>query len=95
MTPDEKYNHLLDTLRGMGRAAVAYSAGVDSTFLLAAAHEALGENAVALTAVTAAIPRREVEEAEAFCKTLGVKHRLVEVDALAVPAFRENAPDRG
>ncbi len=94
MTPDEKYERLLDTLRGMGRVAVAYSAGVDSTFLLAAAHEALGEDAIALTAVTAAIPRREVEEAEAFCKTLGVRHRLVEVDALAVPAFRENAPDR-
>ncbi len=94
MTPDEKYERLLDTLRGMGRVAVAYSAGVDSTFLLAAAHEALDEDAIALTAVTAAIPRREVEEAEAFCKTLGVRHRLVEVDALAVPAFRENAPDR-
>jgi uncharacterized protein len=94
MTPDEKYERLLDTLRGMGRVAVAYSAGVDSTFLLAAAHAALGEDAIALTAVTAAIPQREVEEAASFCKALGVKHRLVEVDALAVPAFRENAPDR-
>ena len=94
MTLDEKYERLLNNLRGMGRVAVAYSAGVDSTFLLAAAHAALGENAVALTAVTAAIPQREVEEAVDFCKTLGVRHRLVEVDALAVPAFRENAPDR-
>ena len=63
MTLDEKYERLLTTLRGMGRAAVAYSAGVDSTFLLAAAHAALGEDAVALTAVTAAIPQREVAEA--------------------------------
>ena len=94
MTLDEKYKHLLDNLRGMGRAAVAYSAGVDSTLLLAAARHALGENAVALTAVTAAIPQREVKEAADFCKALGVKHRLVEVDALAVEAFRQNAPDR-
>ena len=94
MTLDEKYTQLLDSLRGMGRVAVAYSAGVDSTFLLAAAHEALGENALALTAVTAAIPQREVKEAVDFCAQLGVRHRLVEVDALAVPAFRENAPDR-
>ena len=94
MTLDEKYESLLSALRGMGRVAVAYSAGVDSTFLLAAAHEALGENAIALTAVTAAIPQREVQEAVDFCAALGVQHRLVEVDALAVDAFRRNAPDR-
>ncbi len=94
MTLDNKYENLLASLRGLGRVAVAYSAGVDSTFLLAAAREALGENAVALTAVTAAIPRREVAEAEAFCAAHGVVHRLVEVDALAVDAFRLNAPDR-
>ena len=94
MTLDEKYKRLLENLRGMGRVAVAYSAGVDSTFLLAAAREALGENAVALTAVTAAIPQREVKEAVDFCAALGVQHRLVEVDALAVDAFRQNAPDR-
>ena len=94
MTLDNKYEKLLASLRALGRVAVAYSAGVDSTFLLAAAREALGENAVALTAVTAAIPRREVAEAEAFCASLGVTHRLVEVDALAVDAFRRNAPDR-
>lgn len=94
MTLDEKYEQLLSALRGMGRVAVAYSAGVDSTFLLAAAREALGENAVALTAVTAAIPQREVQEAVDFCAALGVRHRLVEVDALAVEAFRRNAPDR-
>ena len=57
MTLDNKYENLLASLRALGRVAVAYSAGVDSTFLLAAAREALGENAVALTAVTAAIPR--------------------------------------
>ncbi len=90
----EKYEMLLQNLRGMGALAVAYSAGVDSTFLLAAAREALGENVLALTAVTAALPRREVSEARDFAAGLGVRHELVEVDALAVPAFRDNAPDR-
>ena len=89
MTLDEKYERLLEKLRGMGCVAVAYSACVDSTFLLAAARAALGE-----TAVTAAIPQREVKEAVDFCAALGVQHRLVEVDALAVEAFRRNAPDR-
>ncbi len=94
MQTEQKYQTLLQSLRAAGPLAVAYSAGVDSTFLLAAAHEALGENVLALTAVTAAIPRREVAEAKEFTVSLGVRHELVEVDALAVPAFRENAPDR-
>ena len=94
MTKTGKYQTLLDQLRARGALAVAYSAGVDSTFLLAAAREALGENVLALTAVTAAIPRRELAEAAAFAQALGIRHQLVEVDALAVPAFRENTPDR-
>ena len=94
MQIEQKYQSLLENLRAMGSLAVAYSAGVDSTFLLAAAHAALGENVLALTAVTAAIPRREVSEARAFTAALGVRHALVEVDALAVPAFQSNAPDR-
>ena len=91
---NEKYDLLLRSLRAAGSLAVAYSAGVDSTFLLAAAHEALGENVLALTAVTAAIPRREVREATEFTAARGVRHALVEVDALSVPAFRDNTPDR-
>ena len=91
---EQKYQALLDSLRARGALAVAYSAGVDSTFLLAAAREALGENVLALTAVTAAIPRRELAEATDFTAARGIRHKLVEVDALAVPAFRENAPDR-
>lgn len=91
---EQKYQNLLAALRARGSLAVAYSAGVDSTFLLAAAREALGENVLALTAVTAAIPRRELGEARDFTMARGIRHELVEVDALAVPAFRENAPDR-
>lgn len=94
MTLNEKNAQLLSSLRARGSLAIAYSAGVDSTFLLAAARKALGETVLALTAATAAVPRRELAQAEAFCGARGVRHTIVEVDALAVPAFRENAPDR-
>ena len=94
MTLQEKYQALLGRLRDGGPAAVAFSAGTDSTFLLAAAKEALGENVLALTAATAAIPRRELGEAAETAAALGARLRLVEIDVLAVPAFRENAPDR-
>ena len=93
-TLNEKYDALLDSLRERGSLAVAFSAGVDSAFLLAAALQALGDNVLALTAVTAALPERELREAESLCRSLGARHVLVDVDALAVPAFRDNAPDR-
>ena len=94
MKLQEKYDALLAVLRQGGPIAIAFSAGVDSTFLLAAAKEALGNQVLALTAVTAAIPRRELGEAERLAAAIGARHVALEIDALAVPAFRANAPDR-
>ena len=64
----EKYARLLGDLRAMGSAAVAFSAGVDSTFLLKAAHEALGDGAFAVTVRSVFCPDREGDEAAAFCE---------------------------
>ena len=90
----KKYGALKASLAGLGRAAVAFSAGVDSALLLRAAHDALGENALAVTARHRAFPQREFDAARDLCAALGVRLLAVEFDELAVPGFAENPPDR-
>ena len=85
---------LLARLQELGSTAVAFSAGVDSTLLLKAAHDALGEKAAAVTVRSAFVPARELEEAEAFCRAEGIRHILLDVDVLALPKVRDNPPDR-
>ena len=63
-----KKKKLEDYLSGLESAAVAFSAGVDSTFLLKEAYDVLGDNVIAITAKLSAFPDRELNEAETFCK---------------------------
>ena len=91
---EQKYQRLQEILTQFGRVAVAFSGGVDSTFLLYAAHATLGEDALAVTAVTAALPQRERQGAEALCAQLGVRRLVYPLDVLTLPAFQTNPPDR-
>jgi len=74
---------------------VAYSGGVDSTFLLHEAVQTLGSRkVVAATALSETYTGRERERAEKICRSLKVRHELIETRELADPAFRRNDPDR-
>jgi pyridinium-3,5-biscarboxylic acid mononucleotide sulfurtransferase len=76
---DPKYKQLIHYLANLGDAAIAFSGGTDSTFLLNSAHEALGDKVLAMTVSTPYIPGWEINEARVFANQLGVKHLIIEV----------------
>ena len=91
---NEKLERLRELIRGYGRAAVAFSSGVDSAFLLAVAHEVLSDDAAAVSAEAPIFPRRESEEARVFCEERGIRRIVVTPDLLSIRAFAENPPNR-
>lgn len=90
----EKLAALKDYIRGLGSVAVAFSSGVDSTFLLKVCHDVLGERAVAVTATSAAFPSRESKEADEFCRQNGIRQIVFESDELSVPGYSQNPANR-
>ncbi|MCP4713830.1 MAG: ATP-dependent sacrificial sulfur transferase LarE, partial [Deltaproteobacteria bacterium] len=89
-----KLQHLKQLLNEMASAVLAFSGGVDSTFLLKIAHEILGERLLAVTAISPIYPEWEIKQAKSIASELGIRHLLVENEALANQKFIQNPPQR-
>jgi pyridinium-3,5-biscarboxylic acid mononucleotide sulfurtransferase len=89
-----KQKKLIGDLRQLDSVLVAFSGGADSAFLAWAAHQALGEGALAITALSASFSRHDREQAEAFVAATGVRHEFITTHELENPLYVANNADR-
>ena len=94
MTLQEKYDALKNYLASLGSTAVAFSGGVDSTFLLKISQDVLGDKAVAVTAGASFVPSRELDEAKDFCKKNNIRQIIFHVNESSIPNFKANPKNR-
>ncbi len=90
----KKQKILEERLLSLGKVAVAFSSGVDSTFLLKTAHDLLGADAVAVTALGCIFPSSEQSGSGTFCRDEGIELFTFDARPLEIPGFKENPPDR-
>ncbi len=94
MEAKQKYEKLKGYLKDLGSVAIAFSSGVDSTFLLKCAHDVLGNKVIAVTARSCSFPKRELDEAAAFCKKEGIAHIICDSEELEIDGFSKNPTNR-
>lgn len=90
----EKYEKLRNILKKMKRVLVAFSGGVDSTFLLKVAHDVLGDDVLAVIAASETYPDKEREEAIRLAEKMNVRYRIIQTKELENPDFVSNSPQR-
>ncbi|MGB2906581.1 MAG: ATP-dependent sacrificial sulfur transferase LarE [Candidatus Aminicenantaceae bacterium] len=90
----EKYDRLKALLQDLGRVLVAFSGGVDSTFLLKVAFDELGENVLAVIATSETYPEKEIQEATLLAESMNVRYRIIQSCEMENPDFVANPPDR-
>ncbi len=92
--PQRNARRLVNELRSYGSCAVAYSGGVDSAVVAFAAFTALGDAALAVTAVSPSLAAGELEQAADLARQIGIRHEVIETEEMDQRAYTRNAPDR-
>jgi uncharacterized protein len=90
----EKLDRLKGIIADMGSVLVAFSGGVDSTFVASVAHEVLGDRAVAVTGISPSVPQSEREEAKALAAQIGIRHITIDTQEMDDPGYVANSPLR-
>jgi uncharacterized protein len=94
LNTEEKYNRLKADLKSMGSVLVAFSGGVDSTFLLKVASDLLSDRVIAVTAKSPTFPKREIDKAAEITANLKVRHLIIESNELENPEYLKNDTQR-
>jgi len=94
MELDLKFQNLKNNIKSLGSVAIAYSGGVDSTFLLKVAADVLGDKVIAITAKSTTYPEREFKEAVKYIGDIGAKHIVIISEELEIEGFAKNPIDR-
>jgi len=90
----QKYERLKKIIESLEGVVIGFSGGVDSTFLLKAAHDVLGDKVLAVIATSETYPQREIEDALKLAQELGVRFKLIKTHELQDDNFRQNPPQR-
>ena len=89
-----KLESLKNNLKQMKCVAIAFSGGVDSTFLVKVTYDVLGENAIAVTASSSIFPKREMDDAKKYAKQIGIKHIIIDLEETEIENFSDNPNNR-
>ena len=94
MTTDEKFNALKEALHHMKRVIIAYSGGVDSTFLLKTASLSGLEDILAVTSASSSLPKKELDFSKQMTSALNIRHKIIETEEMKDENYSNNPPDR-